>query len=244
MIETFLKNLNIPSSCHIGRRLTKKQFLENFTLTANEKKILSSDIEKITLAFLLNKENINIQPFLDEERDYTEIAFIVTEIKNPNRLKRISTVIQHIPYPLIIFFVDKNRLSINISPKRINKNDTKKLVVEESFFTEWIELDNLNKMEDDFLKSLQIENHPFSDFLSFYNSYLDKILAFNASKYSGILHTNQKTKVILHEIEHCEIEIVELRNRIKKETNFSEKVNLNIELKRLKDKVKSLKRDI
>lgn len=46
---------------------------------------------------------------------------------------------------------------------------------------------------------------------------------------------------MLKEIGLIEIQIVELKNKINKETNFSEKVSLNIELKKFKDKLNNLK---
>ncbi len=60
-------DLNIPKNCKIDRPLFKKQFLENFSLTSQEKKLFSSEVESITLNYLLNKENINIAPFVDED---------------------------------------------------------------------------------------------------------------------------------------------------------------------------------
>ena len=241
MTQELIHNLKIPSECKIGKRLTKKQFLENFSLKSNEKKTLSSDVESITLEYLLNKDNINITSFIDEDNDYSEIAFIKVEILNKDKVKAIATIIQYIPYPLIVFFAYKNEFIINISPKRINKNDSTKLVVEDSYFTKWIDFETSNNIELDFIKSLEIQNHPFTDFLSFYNSYLDKIIAFNASEYSGSLSVNETTKEILEQIALCEMQISELKSKIKKETNFNDKVNMNIELTKMKNRVNDLK---
>jgi hypothetical protein len=38
-----------------------------------------------------------------------------------------------------------------------------------------------SQSEQDFIKSLEVQNYQFTDFLSFCNNYLDKIVAFNAS---------------------------------------------------------------
>lgn len=241
MTQDLLQNLNIPSSCKICKRLTKKQFMENFALKAHEKKLLSSEVENITLEYLLNKDNINIAPFQDEENDYSEIAFIKVDILHKEKVKAVSTIIQYIPYPLIVVFTYNNEVCINISSKRINKNDNTKLVVVESYFTKWIDLQNNSRIEQEFLNSLKIQNQPFTDFLSFYNSYLDKIVAFNASQYSGTLNVNEATKEILEQIASYEARISELKSKIKKETNFNDKVNMNIELKKMKNRVNDLK---
>ena len=241
MRKTLLDKLNIPNSCKVSRKLFKKQFIENFSLNTSEKAIISEDIDNITLEYLLNKDKINITPFSDEENDYTEIAFIRVELLSTKRLKKLSNIIQYIPYPLILVFADENKICINISPKRINKNDSSKLVVEDSYFTEWIDLDNSNEIEHEFLESLEIKNHPFTNFFEFYSSYLNKIIAFNASQYSGSLEQNEDTRELLRKIQEVESSINDIISKIKKESDIRDKVNLNIELKKLNDKLENLK---
>jgi len=241
MKKTVLNKLNIPVSCKINRKLFKKQFIENFSLSAVEKKIISEDVENITLEYLLNKDNINIVAFNDEENDYSEIAFIRVELLSNKRVKKLSNIIQNIPYPLIVVFADENKICINISPKRINKNDSSKLVVQESYFTEWIDLDNSSEIEQDFLESLEITNHLFTNFYVFYNSYLNKLIAFNASQYTGSLEQSEETREVLREIQAVELSVVNIVAKIKKETDIRDKVNLNIELKKLNEKLENTK---
>jgi len=241
MKKTILDKLHIPHTCKINRKLFKKQFIENFSLSGIEKKIISEDVENITLEYLLNKDNINISPFDDEENDYSEIAFILVELLATRRLKKLSSIIQYIPYPLIVVFADENNICINISPKRINKNDSSKLVVEESYFTEWIDLDNSTEIEQEFLLSLEIKNHPFTNFFEFYNSYLNKLISFNASQYSGSLEQGEDTRELLRDIQEVESNINDIISKIKKETDIRDKVNLNIELKKLNKKLENLK---
>jgi len=241
MKKTLLDKLNIPLSCKINRKLFKKQFIENFSLNATEKKIISEDVENITLEYILNKDNINIAPFNDEDNDYSEIAFIRVELLSTKRLKKLSNIIQYIPYPLIVIYADENNICINISPKRINKNDSSKLVVEENYFTEWIDLDNSSKIEQAFIESLEIKNHPFTNFYEFYNSYLNKLIALNASQYSGSLKQGEDTRELLKEIREVDSNINDIISKIKKETDIRDKVNFNIELKKLNEKLENLK---
>lgn len=236
-----VETLGFPLTCKISRKLFKKQFIENFSLNINERKILSDHVESITLEYLLNKDKINILPFVDEERDYSEIAFVRVEITDKSKYKTITSIIQHIPYPLIVFIQCENAVMVTISPKRINKGDSSKLVVEESHFTDWINLESPSELETAFIESLAAKNHPFTDLYALYNSYLDKLIAFNASKHSGTLSVNEDTKAILEEITANEAKITELKNKIKKETNFNDKVNLNIELKKANDRLSELK---
>lgn len=239
-----VKYLNLPSSTSIERKLFKKQFLDNFSLTSNEKKILSEYVYSITLNNLLNKDSINILPFKNETHNYQEIAVISVEINNQNKSKEIANIILHIPYPVVLILIYKEQIQINISTKRLNVSDVSKLVVEEQYFTKWIDFKNLTSIDKTFLHSLNINNHSFRNFLAFYESFIDKLISYNASIYSGTFSISKDTKMILENIQKTEAQIIDIKNKIKKETNFNDKVNMNMQLKNLNDKLKNLKEDL
>lgn len=236
-----VKCLNLPSSTSIERKLFKKQFLDNFSLTSNEKKILSEYVDSITLNNLLNKDSINILPFKNETHNYQEIAVISVEINNQKKSKEIANIILHIPYPVVLILIYKEQIQINISPKRSNITDVTKLVVEEQYYTNWIDTNNLTELSSEFLSSLDSINHPFSNFKDFFISLTQSVISFNASEISGKFKSNQDSKFILDKINKINSEIQELKAQIKKETNFNNKVKLNIEMKNKKAELENLK---
>ncbi|GEM_PF-1584216 len=82
-----------------------------------------------------------------------------------------------------------------------------------------------------------IEDKKQTKKVKFYNLdtiILDKIVVFNASQYSKTLHVDETTQEKLRQIAIYETQIAELKSKIKKETNFNDKVNMNIELKESK----------
>ena len=236
-----VKCLNLPSSTSIERKLFKKQFLDNFSLTSNEKKILSEYVDSITLNNLLNKDSINILPFKNETHNYQEIAVISVEINNQKKSKEIANIILHIPYPVVLILIYKEQIQINISPKRLNITDVTKLVVEEQYYTNWIDTNNLTELSSEFLNSLDSINHPFTNFKDFFTSLIKNIIAFNASEISGKFESKEDTRVLLQDIKNIEAIIQDIKSKIQKETNFNNKVKLNIELKTQKNKLEKLK---
>lgn len=240
-MEDFFESLNFPINTRVSKKLDKKEFLDNFSLNINDRKLLSQAIDRITLENILNQNTINISAFIDENKDYSEIALIKVKISNKEKLKSINNIIQQIPYSLIVFYIFENELCLCLSPKRINKSDSSKLVVEEVHFSKWIDFENLTNIDKTFLQSLNINNHPFTNLLAFYESFIDKLISYNASIYSGTLSISKDTKQILENIQKIEAQIIELKNKIKKETNFNEKVSFNMELKKLNDSLKDLK---
>jgi len=240
MIENILGYFDFPKETQATKKL-KTYFLEQLDLKTNDKKLIKNYTSSITLHNILSQNKINISKYEDEEKKYIEIYLLSVELTDKSKLKQISNIIQLIPKPLILVFVCNDEISINITPKRINKNDSTKLVYEESFFSDWITLENQNDLVIQFFQSLNIKNQSFIDFYSFYNSYLDKIISFYASKYSGKVEVNKNANEILAQITSTEQKINELKNKIKKETSISDKVNMNIELKNLNDNLKELK---
>ena len=236
-----VKCLNLPSSTSIERKLFKKQFLDNFSLTTNEKKILSECVDSITLNNLLNKDSINILPFTNETHNYQEIAVISVEINNQKKSKEIANIILHIPYPVVLILIYKEQIQINISPKRSNITDVTKLVVEEQYYTRWIDTNNLTELSSEFLNSLDSINHPFTNFKDFFTSLVKSIIAFNASEISGKFESKEDTRLLLQDIKNIEAIIQDIKSKIQKETNFNDKVKLNIDLKTQKDKLEKLK---
>ena len=245
MKPDILSALHIPTACKVDRKLHKKQFLENFRLKPDEKRLLKSDVESIRLVYLLNSQNINIQPVVNSDVDYSEVAFIEVRLSNDKHYKKIARIIQQIPYMVVLVLSFHKAFMIHTALKKINKQDSTKLTVTREYFTEWIDTGKMGTKERAFVESLQIQNQSFADFEHFYRDMTDRIIALNLSKYTEqLIQPPQKSNELLDTITTLETEIKELKKRIQKETHFSEKVNLNIALKRLQDKLDEVKGEI
>jgi len=245
MMLDICEQFQIPSSCKIDKKLYKKQFLENFSLKSDEKKAIKEGVESITLVYLLNNQNINIEPYINDEVDYSEVAYIHLKLSDDKHYKKLSRIIQHIPYMVVLVLSYHNSFCINISTKRINQNDNTKLVAEEEYFSSWIDSNNMSDKEKEFLQTLEIQKQSFSNFKNFYEDIRDKLIAFNLSKDSQTLIKPRETnKESLATIDILEEQINELQNKIKKETHFSDRVDLNIKLKVVHDKLETIKGEL
>ena len=243
-MKQILDYFNIPASAKATKKL-KTYLIEKHPLKVNDKKLLKNHTKTIILHYILNQSKINISKYEDEQRKYIEVYVMVIELTSKEKIKQISSIIQTIfAKPIILMFQYDNAISINITPKRVSKADSTKLVAEESYFTSWIDLQNPTELESEFLDTLEIKNHPFSNFYDFYKSYEKLIISFNASKFSGTLEQKEDTKEILHQIQELQTSINDTISKIKKEDDIRAKVNLNIELKKLYDKMEELKGEL
>ena len=243
MIDKILEYFDFPTNCNAIKKL-KTYILDNLELKASDKKIIKTFASSITLHAIVNQNKINIPRYEDDTKKYVEIYLMSVEVSDKTKMKQISQILQIIPKPLILIFIFKNEVSIQMATRRMHKNDSTKLLSEDFIFSDWFDMENPNELQQRFLESLKITNQSFLNLLVFYESYLAKIISFNASKYSGKVEVNQNANEILAQITSAEQKINELKNKIKKETSISDKVNMNIELKKLNDKLKSLKEDL
>ena len=243
-MKQILDYFNIPASAKATKKL-KTYLIEKHPLKVNDKKLLKNHTKTIILHYILNQSKINISKYEDEQRKYIEVYVMVIELTSKDKIKQISSIIQTIfAKPIILMFQYDNSISLNITLKRVSKADSTKLVAEESYFTSWIDLQNPTQLESEFLDTLEIKNHPFTNFYDFYKSYEKLIISFNASKFSGTLEQKEDTKEILHQIQELQTSINDTISKIKKEDDIRAKVNLNIELKKLYDKMEELKGEL
>ena len=222
--------LNIPDSCFIGNTIYKKLFYENADLSASDKSLFTDTISKVTWLCCLKPETINIPAYKDEVRDYPEIEVIEVLLHKDYKLKRIAEIIMRtIPYPMLLIFKLEDKRQFYVAHQRTNQSDSSKNTIEEFIATGWLTsgsalFDKLN------IKQMR--------FINFYTLYSDIVDAISIYRLSTIMPTDDnitgtEARELSTKIEDIEQEITSLRAKLKKETQFNRKMELNIEIKRL-----------
>lgn len=236
-----MENFNISKRTVVNITIFKKIFYEEGGLNKSEMKIFTDNIDKITLLFSFTEDNMNIKPYIDEDREYDEIAIIQVAINDKSKSGKIGEIIQRtIQYPIVILFTMGDEVQINVATKIINKSDESKNVVEKTIRTHWINKSNLTKIEKDFFKSLDMKELSFANFHRFYMDIFDRVFMLNTAAYTKdynilLIKDIEKIKEIQNKINIIELTLDQLRKKIKKEDNFSRKVNLNIKIKTIEE---------
>ncbi len=239
MIEALYQQLAIPATCFLGKRVYKKLFYENTALTVTDKKVFSEAIDDIQWRYSLKPETINIARFQDEERDYSEVAFLQVNLKDKKHYKRLAQIIQRaIPYPLLIVFSQSTSVAFAVADKRISRADADKMTVEAFYETDWLDLENLNEIEQAFIDSCAIRHLSFQNFYAFYADLTARIIAFNCARLSGqftlesLLSREQRIEN-LNALRQAQQKLTELKAALKKESQFNRQVGLNVQIKQL-----------
>jgi len=246
----FFSKLEIPDSCYLGKRIFKKLFYENTKLNATDKNAFVNDIEEIEWAYTLKPETINIQRYEDDEHEYLEVAILQVILKENLRYKRIAEIIQRaIPYPVVIIFRHDLSIALNLAFKRINRADQNKIMVKEFHHTDWIDLKNPLAHEIKFLEKLAIKSFSYNNFYEWYSDFLQRVVALNCAQISGNFELNHEEPGIdriaeLEQIYNLEQKQTELRSALKKETQLSKKVDLNMQIKKTTQQINEHKSKI
>lgn len=236
--------IDIPKNCEIDKTIFKKLFFENANMNRSDRDFFTKHIDKIKWDYSLKTDNTNIKPYKDEIKEYNEVEFITVKLKSPKKTKRIAKIIMRtIPYPMVLTFENSNKIRLFTGHLRTNLADSSKNTIDEFIFTGWIDLDNLDETDIAFLEDLQLKNLNFSNFYSLYSCIIENIICYNVSKISHITADLNvyEMKDIYDQITDINNKIELIKRKMKKETQFKNNVEMNMKIKRLKDKKEELK---
>jgi len=252
MIETLYAGMAIPESCQLGKRVFKKQFVENAALGAADKKAFQEDVDSILWQYTLKPTTIPIQPYEDAEREYLELNVLQVNLRHERRYKRLAEMIHRaIPYPLLLLLSWEMQVAITLADKRLNRADSNKIVVETMYDTGWLTLAALTDWQADFLVDFRLPNFSYLSFYALHQDMVRRVVALNSAAYTGHYQlrprdtgplTLRVTQLV--QLEKLEQEQAEIRNQLKKEKNLGKQVNLNVRMKQLADQINILKNQL
>lgn len=250
-MEQFYKQLNIPNNCEVNNTIFKKAFLDNADLTSSDKKIINDHIKKVTWKYCLKPETINILPYKDDKRDYLEIEIIEVQLNEISKVNRIAEIIMRaIPYPILLILVDNDKLKLAVGDMRKNLSDSSKVTVEDFVFTDWIDTNSADVYSEKLFAGLNISTLDSSNYYAMYQDITSKLNVYNFSKVKGKDisksegMSNSDIKACYDKIKSIEVEISALKSKVKKAGSIKEKVELNIQIDKLKKEVDDIKSKI
>ena len=239
----FYLAMQLPEDCSLGRRVFKKHFYDNATLSAVDKRALSNDVQTITLRYALTPQNVPIQPYTDETCEYQEIAILEVFLKEPRNATRVAGVVQHaIPYPVILVLACNDGLALSVAHKRFSRSTHGEIVAEGLQRTPWLKGEERTGEEIGFLNSLSMHKLPQTNFQAFYNALYSRILAIICTEVSGrfTLPDELTDAARLERLDTCrkfQRELVQLKKTIRKETSFARQVDLNVMIKKIEQEL-------
>ncbi len=246
MTDALYSSMALPDACHLGKRVFKKLFSENASLTAADKRAFADDIENVTWQYTLKPSTVPISAYEDDEREYHEVAVIQVNLKTDKRTKRIAEVIHRaIPYPVVLVLSLPPAFAVSVAHKRFSRAERDAIVAEDVRLSGWMDASSLSAEQSGFIKSLPLPGLPHTHFFDLYSALVDRVAALDASRltgsfslYSSVDQQAERLKR-LAECRTIEQQIAEQRALLKNETHFNRQVELNTSIKQLEQRLRT-----
>ena len=222
--------MNLPTAARIDRVVAKRQFYDNGDLSAADKKAFDH-MEKIYWRYALKTENTFLQPFADEERDYSEIEVMEVVLRDVRQSDRLAEIIMRaIPYAMLLFFRHGEQIQMRMGKLRKNMADSSRMTLTAVEQTAWMAED------DDFWKVLSLGNAHIANFCALYEAWFDAVSRSKLARADVAAESlsGDEARAICERLGDIEKEIARLRSWMKQESQFNRKLELNTRLQMLK----------
>lgn len=250
----FKEILKIPNQYSIDKYIAKERLIKSGGLNSSDKNILTDYVRQIQWCYKFTKENIRIEPYLDDKRRYGEVEIFNIILKDENisystkedavfvQDKKIERIVEllfkTITFPELIIVQYKSFIRLFVTHLSVNLIDSRKRTIDEIISTDWIDTKNITNMEYTLFNNIQIENLNHENFYKFYDGYVEAIIRYNGSLTTGkdVDLSTERIKEITDEIEVLKKEIKKLKSKLKNESQqrLIRKINNEIRIRRVK----------
>ena len=249
--------LEVPHGCVIDYVIPKKEVFEVANLKTKDKKIFTDIVKRIKWCYKFDEDTLRISKYTDDVRNYSEVELIninlkydnvqkigVGKFKEDEKIDRVVDILlRFIPYPIILTVQYVNDLKFYGAHIRESKADSSKIVIDGHVMsTNWMDINNLSEIEEDFISKIQYDCLDKNDFYDFYDSYITAMIQYDGSMTAGgtVNLPIEEISKIYDEISLIDLDIKKIEKKIADENNFNTRLELNIEAGKLKDKKEKL----
>jgi len=258
----FKEILKIPKEYSIDKYIAKERLINSGSLKSSDKNILTDYVRQIQWCYKFTKENIRIEPYLDDKRRYGEVEIFNVILKDENisyspkedavfiQDKKIERIVEllfkTISFPELIIVQYKSLIRLFVTHLSVNLIDSRKRTIDEIISTNWIDTKNITNIEYTLFNNIQIENLNHENFYKFYDGYVEAIIRYNGSSTTGaeVNLSTERIKEINDEKDILNKEIKKLRSELKKETQPNLMADLNNEIRIRRLKLKDLEMEL
>lgn len=236
-----LAALALPEEALVDRRVPKSLLIENGAPTAADRRRIREGIEEIRWAAALKPTTIGVAEYRDETREYLEIAVLNLTLRSGADAARLAELVHRaVPYPVLLVAINGNTSDISLAHKRWSQAEAGKTVID----GEIIASGDLDGCSDEsttaFRSSLSLDRQRHATLHDLYQGWIDRVEALNAALITGefTIATSstdaRERSAALRDYWQLETRIAELHAAAAKEKQIARKVEINLELARLR----------
>jgi len=231
-MSAIVECFHIPKSGKTKQRIPLKELLDQLAPSSKDKRILNSELGSINLEGVLDNQSLRVPAFKDDDYHYEAIYVLDVELKSYQHFTVINEKLhQSFPNPIIIIYHFSGKYILSVAPKRVNKLDKEKSVIEGYYASDPFELDGnhmsyLNKLDVNEIKGNHLKDlyDKLTDII-----YSERLIALIGAYPKLIINTLQ-LKNIIKQIENERTELNTLKEQYKQATMMSEKMDIHMQI--------------
>lgn len=231
-------NLALPQNCYIDQSITKKVVFESLKLKTIEKRLITSDIERITDRVMIRPDTFSCPVYRDDIRCYDEIHILELGLRIRDHIGVLEPLfLQAIPYPIILICChakdNQSQYRATAAISRNNQHNADKNILESTVSTDWLD------ETDAFWSSLAISHLNRRNLYALYNDFYDSICLRNLPyPEADIDRANARTlyrayRQLSEQLDAC-------TTALRRETQFARRLDLVAQIQQIQNQIHEL----
>ena len=233
-------NLALPKNCYIDQAITKKVVFESLKLKTTEKRLITSDIERITDRVMIRPDTFSCPVYRDDIRCYDEIHILELGLRTRDHIGVLEPLfLQAIPYPIILICChakdNQSQYRATAAISRNNQHNAEKNILESTVSTDWL------AESDDFWHSLAISHLHTRDLFALYNDFYDSICLRNLRPtYPDADIDRANARALYRAYQQLAEQLDACTAALRRETQFARRLDLVAQIQQIQNRIHEL----
>ena len=236
--------LKLPPEALVDRRVPKTLVIENGARTAADKRRIREGIEELRWLAALKPTTIGVAEYRNVACEYLEIAVLKLVLRPTASGDRLIELIHRaVPYPVILITWRDGGPELSMVHKRRSLAEKGKTVIDGEIASARLDRDCAGELLAAFRDALALPRQPRGTLQNLYQGWIDTVLALRAAGVTGAFSlpasqaaaANRATA--LRECQRLNDRIAKIRSAAGNEKQFFRRVEMNLELARLRTEV-------
>ncbi|MFN5944335.1 MAG: DUF4391 domain-containing protein [Phycisphaerae bacterium] len=239
-VQRLIGALRLPDAASVQQRVPKSLLIEHGASTASDKRLIEAGVDELRWIASLKPATVGIAAFEDSARQCVELIVLTLSMRPDSKPTRLLELVHRaIPYHTLLLASEPNGKCIgSLADKRWSQVESGRVVLDgEVVSTDLTTTDR--PTFDALLGTLAVSRRPYTNLYSLYRTWLDAMLAVEASRKTGAFVESDSTErfaarhAALAECAELEKRINAIRVAAAKERQMSRQVELNLQARQL-----------
>ena len=233
--------LALPPDALVDRRVPKTLLIENGAFAAGDRRRIQEGIEELRWLAALKPATVGVAEYRDAEREYLEIAVLKLDLRPAAHGERLVELVHRaVPYPVLLIAWRDGTPELSLAHKRWSLGEVDKTVIDSEIIVARSYGDCAHEPVTAFRDALALARQPRDTLHALYQGWIDTVQAFRAFTITGsFCHplTEAATadrEAALREYRSVNDRIAKIHSAAGKEKQMSRRVEMNMELARLR----------